>query len=255
MFLASVIKELNLIRDEQTLYRQENSKAVTSFLNRINQLQKMTNVVQQHGSLNQKFVHFERSKIELKSAVKEASRTLNSSSIRDAKFVLNETIDLVVNANCLGKINITKKSAVDCDQYEKELYTTQSALLNKTIPPVCYDNICIQHRKTIHLQNFDVHACVYRSEKIVVFGGVDGKSSTNEIKALDISNEQILAEFTSSEHIKQLAYDVESKHLFVSCYNSKLFALKFIDEFESEITIKKGSDEKNGDLCVFEGTL
>ncbi|XP_052076259.1 tripartite motif-containing protein 45-like [Mytilus californianus] len=252
--LVSVIKELNLIRDEQTLDCDKKLETVKTFLNRINQLQNMTNVVRQHGTLNQKFIHFERSKIELKSAVKEASRTLNSSSIGDAKFVLNETMNPVVNADCLGKINITKNSTVDCDQYEKEFYTRKSSLLDKTRPPLSYDNICLQHRKTIYLPGFSIYAFAYISEKTVIIGGHE-KSSSTIIKALDISNENILAEYSSSETIKRLEYDFETKSLFVSCNSSKLFSLKYVNEFNSKITIKKKAPSRNYDLCVFEGIL
>lgn len=197
------------------------------------------------------FIHFERSKCELKSATKDAIGALNTDSIEDVQFFLNGALIGVVNTDYLGKIDVTKQTAIQCDQYERRLKPT-SVLLD-TRPPLSFDNICLQHRKTIHLPGYSIMSCVYCSDRIVMLAGRE-KRSSYKIKAIDISNENILAEYKSSEEMKSLAYDFDSKFLFVSCIdNCKLFSLKFIDEFESEIIIT--NDDPIGSIVVFEGVL
>ncbi|VDH90060.1 Hypothetical predicted protein [Mytilus galloprovincialis] len=249
--LGAFMKELNLIQEEHDVSQEEKSESLKTFMNIINQLQDKSKIVGQHGTLNQMFIHFERSKCELKSATKDAISALNTDSIEDAKFVLNDTIIGVVNADYLGKIDVTKQTAIQCDQYERRLKPT-SVLLDTTRPPLSFDNICLQHRKTIHLPGYSIMSCVYCSDRIVMLAGRE-KISSYKIKAIDISNENILAEYSSSERIKRLAYDFDSKYLFVSCINYQLFSLKFINEFESEIVIK--NDDMIGSIMVFEGVL
>ncbi|CAC5391479.1 unnamed protein product [Mytilus coruscus] len=90
--LGVFMQELNLIQEEQDVSQKEKSESLKTFLNIINQLQDKSKIVGQHGSLNQMFIHFERSKCELKSAIKDTSSALNTDSIEDAQFVLNETL-------------------------------------------------------------------------------------------------------------------------------------------------------------------
>ncbi|CAG2252422.1 unnamed protein product [Mytilus edulis] len=142
--LGAFMKELNLIQEEHDVSQEEKSESLKKFMNIINQLQDKSKIVGQHGTLNQMFIHFERSKCELKSATKDAISALNTDSIEDAKFVLNDTIIGVVNADYLGKIDVTKQTAIQCDQYERRLKPT-SVLLDTTRPPLSFDNICLQH--------------------------------------------------------------------------------------------------------------
>ncbi|CAG2252436.1 unnamed protein product [Mytilus edulis] len=249
--LGAFMKELNLIQEEHDVSQEEKSESLKKFMNIINQLQDKSKIVGQHGTLNQMFIHFERSKCELKSATKDAIGALNTDSIEDVQFFLNGALIGVVNADYLGKIDVTKQTAIQCDQYERRLKPT-SVLLDTTRPPLSFDNICLQHRKTIHLPGYSIMSCVYCSDRIVMLACED--FSTHKIKAIDISNEHILAEYNSSEEMRSLAYDFDSKYLFVSCIdNFKLFSLKFVDEFESEIIIT--NDEPIGSIVIFEGVL
>ncbi|CAC5379135.1 unnamed protein product [Mytilus coruscus] len=75
--LGVLMKEMNLIQEEQDVSQEEKSESLKTFLNIINQLQDKSKIVGQHGSLNQMFMYFERSKCELKSAIKDTSSALN----------------------------------------------------------------------------------------------------------------------------------------------------------------------------------
>lgn len=56
---------------------------------------------------------------------------------------------------------------------------------------------------------FSINACVYILDKIVILSGKDG--SAGKIKDIDILNLNVLAEFSFSETMKRLEYDIESK--------------------------------------------
>lgn len=74
--------------------------------------------------------------------------------------------------------------------------------------------------------------------------------------AVDVSSGNIIDKHSLPKKVKRIAYDYESKSLFVSCYGSKLYRLEFIDKFNSLSTIKDDADNQcNGGVCVSKGIL
>ncbi|CAC5391478.1 unnamed protein product [Mytilus coruscus] len=85
--LALFIKGLNITREESENAFENKLKTFEKISNYFDKLQTTTKTVEEHGTLNQMFIHFEKSKVELKSVLKEASSVLNTSSISEAKLV------------------------------------------------------------------------------------------------------------------------------------------------------------------------
>ncbi|CAG2252433.1 unnamed protein product [Mytilus edulis] len=200
------------------------------------------------------FIHFEKSKTEVKFILTEATQILNTPSVREAKLKCNALLNQVRNVNLLGKLTLTQTNPSEMKEYVKQIFPQNCSLLKQTKPEICYGNITLKHNKTICLGDFNVHGGAFISDDVVVIGGNEGGSG-GLIKAINISNEKMICESTFKTTVKRLAYDFESKSLFASCYESMMFHC-LNKEFTSKIRLKDcGLGCNNGDICTFDGVL
>ncbi|XP_071127400.1 E3 ubiquitin-protein ligase TRIM45-like [Mytilus edulis] len=252
--LALFIKELNITREDVKHEFENKLKTGKKLLNHFDQLQHLTKTVKKKGTLAQMFIHFEKSKTELKSILAEATQVLNTPSICAAKLENSAILDKVEKVDRLGKLELTRTNPIEMNEYVKHIFPPNCLLLKKTQPQVCFRNIMLKHNKTIYLGDFNVHGGAFISDDVVVIGGNEG-GSNGSIKTINISNEKIICESTFKTTVKRLAYDFESKSLFVSCYESMLFHC-LNNEFTSKIRLKEcGLECNNGDICTFDGVL
>ncbi|CAC5423316.1 unnamed protein product [Mytilus coruscus] len=252
--LALFIKELNITREEHTHEFENKVKTFKKISNNFDQLQRVTKTVQKKGALFQMFIHFEKSKTELKSILAEATQILNTPSVREAKLQNSAILDQIENVDRLGKLELTRTNPIEMNEYIKQIFPPNCLLLKKTRPQICFRNITLKHNKTICLGDFNVHGGAFISDDVVVIGGKE-KNSDGLIKAINISIERIICKNIFTTTVKRLAYDFESKSLFVSCYESMLFRC-LNNEFTSKIRLKDRDLEcNNGDICIFEGVL
>ncbi|CAC5423321.1 unnamed protein product [Mytilus coruscus] len=152
----------------------------------------------------------------------------------------------------MGVLESIKTIPVEMNTYVKQLFPANSSVLSKTYPAICFENVILKHNKTIDLDGFDAYGGVFVSDEIVVIGGTE--KSVGKMKAINILNEKIVDEHTFSTTVKRLAFDFESESLFVSCYGSKLYRLKFVNVFEFKMNMKD-DDDYNGGICVSDGVL
>ncbi|XP_063413502.1 uncharacterized protein LOC134695942 [Mytilus trossulus] len=247
------IKELDITREDSEHAFDNKLKSLQKLSNYFDKLQCTTKTVQDHGTLNHMFIHYETSKTKLKSALTEASMILNVSSIRTARLDKSKKLDQVQRANDLGVLKLTRTIPKEMNTYIKQLFPTNSSLHSKTLPYSSFDSIILKHIKTIDINGFDVYGGVFVSDNVIVFGG-KADESAGKVKAIGIWNEKIIDECSLSTIVKRLTFDVESKSLFISCSDSKILRLKFASLFNSKITIKDGS-HFNGGLCILDRAL
>ncbi|CAC5423318.1 TRIM56 [Mytilus coruscus] len=251
--LALFIKELNITRDDSEHEFENKLKSLQKLSNHFDEFQCTAKTVQEHGTLNQIFIHFEKSKTELKSVLTEASPTLNTNSIFEAKLVINTKLDQVKNVYGLGLLELKKAIPIEMNAYVNQLLPPNSTVLSKTPPLSSFDNVILKHIKTIDLDDFDLYGGVFLSNEVIVSGGKDD-DSVGKLKAINISDERIVGECLVSAKVKRLTFDFESESLFVSCYYSKLFRLNFANVFYSAMKIKD-DNLRNGGICISEGVL
>ncbi|CAC5370054.1 unnamed protein product [Mytilus coruscus] len=254
--LAVFVNELNLTRDEHRMSNELKMDAFDIILSYIEQLQNASKTVEDHCNLNQIFIFIERSKTELKSVVREAREVINTDSINNAEFTLCKILERASDVSSLGEIKISRSTSIDSNEFARQLYPSQSILLDKSTDPLCCSTISLNHIKTVNFKGFAIYGCVFASETIVVLGGREACLGVQKgkIKALNISNGTITSEYSIEETVKSLSYDIESKLLFVSCYDSKLLSVRFAKDFNSQVNLKTMA--KNvGATCVFENNL
>ncbi|CAC5370050.1 unnamed protein product [Mytilus coruscus] len=251
--LALFIKGLNITREESENAFEDKMKTFEKISNYFDKLQTTTKTVEEHGTLNQMFIHFEKSKAELKSVLKEASSVLNTSSISEAKLVKSAKLGEVENIDGLIELKSIKTIPVEMSAYIKQLFPSDSSVLSKTSPAIGFENVILKHNKTIDLDGFDVYGGVFVSDEVIVIGG-KCEESIGKLKAINILNERIVDEHTFSTIVKRLAFDFESESLFLSCYRSKLYRLKFVDAFNSEMN-SKDINCRYGGICISDGVL
>ncbi|XP_076071970.1 uncharacterized protein LOC143043651 [Mytilus galloprovincialis] len=251
--LAVFIKRLVITREESENAFQNKVKTFEKLSNYFEKLHCKTKTVEKHGTLNQMFIHFEKSKAELKSLLTEASSVWNTSSISEAKLVKSAKLDQVENIDGLIELESFKTTPVEINAYVEQLLPSRSSLLSKTHPYRSFDSFVLKHTQTIDLDGFDVYGGVFVSDEVIVFGG-KVVESVGKLKAINFLNKRIVAESTFSTKLKRLAFDFESATLCVSCYGSKLYRLNFVNLFKSKINIKN-DDHNNGGICILDGIL
>ncbi|CAG2250650.1 unnamed protein product [Mytilus edulis] len=250
------IKKLNLTSDEQRLCSEEKIEVVDKLSRYIEQLQNVLKTVQDQCNLNQTFIFFEQTKAELESIVRDVKDVINITSVNNADFYFSKTLDLVASVDSLGDIEFSKSNSIDSDELTRQLYPSKSVLLDKSRPPLFYNNISFKHNKTVSLKGFTIYGCVFVSETEVVLGGSETCKDvlTGNIKTLDISTGNITSEYIIADIVKRLAYDFESASLFVSCDGSKFHYLKFVKDFRAHVNLERITKSVGG-TCVFEKNL
>ncbi|XP_076071357.1 uncharacterized protein LOC143042783 [Mytilus galloprovincialis] len=251
--LAVFIKRLGITREESENAFQNKVKTFEKLSNYFEKLHCTSKTVEEHGTLSQMFIHFEKSKVELKSVLTEASSVWNTSAISKAKLVKSAKLDQVENIDGLIELDLLKTIPVEINTYVEQLLPSDSSLLSKTHPYSSFDSIILKHIKTIDLNGFKVYGGVFVSDEIVVVGG-KVEESVGELKAVDILNEKIIDECSILAKVKRLAFDFESETLFVSCYGSKLYRLNFVNHFSPATNIKDDNNN-NGGMCLSNGIL
>ncbi|CAG2252415.1 unnamed protein product [Mytilus edulis] len=253
--LVLFIKGLNMTREESGNAFENKLKTFKKLSKYFDKLECTTKKVQEHGTLNQMFIHFEKSKAEIKSVLTEASSVLNTSSISEAKLVKGAKLDQVENIDGLFELESIKTVAVEMNAYVKQLLPSESSVFSKTHPFSSFDSIILKYVKAIDLNDFDVYSGVFVSDEVIVVGGQAAlKSSGGQIKNINILNGKIVEEYTYPTVVKRLTFDFESESLFVSCYESKLYHFKLMDVVSREIKIRDSS-QNNGGICTSDGIL
>ncbi|XP_063416460.1 E3 ubiquitin-protein ligase TRIM33-like [Mytilus trossulus] len=254
--LAVFVKELNLKREEQRVSSEEKMDAFDKLLSYIEQLQNASKTVEDHCNLNQTFIFFERSKTDIKAVVKESRDVINTESIDNAAFTFCKILEQASNVSSLGIIKFSRSISIERNTFDRQLYPSKSILLVKSMPPLCYDNISLKRTKSFSLKAFAIYGCVFASDTIVVLGGREACMGVQKgkVKVLDITNGSITSEYSIEETVKRLSYDIESKSLFISCYDSKLLSVKFAKDLNSPVNIKTMA-QNVGATCVFEKNL
>ncbi|VDI51975.1 tripartite motif-containing protein 2/3 [Mytilus galloprovincialis] len=251
--LASFIKGMNMYREESGNAFENKLKTFEKLSKYFDQLKCTTKNVQKHGTLNQMFIHFEKSKTEIKSGLTGASSVLNTSSISEAKLVKSAKLDQVENIEDIFELELIKTIPVDLNAYVKQLFPSGSSVLSKTDPLSSFDCILLKHIKTIALKGFDVYGGVFVSDEVIVAGGIV-EGFVGKIQAINLLDKRIVHEYPLPTLVKRLAFDFESKSLFLSCYGSKMYRFKVSNAFHSEMTIKD-NNQRNGGICIYDGTL
>ncbi|VDH90058.1 tripartite motif-containing protein 2/3 [Mytilus galloprovincialis] len=120
--LVLFLKEMNLTHNEQSFEFESKIKTYEKLLTHIETMQCVTKTVQEHGSLNQMFIHFEKSKSKAKSIVKEASQVLNTNLILEMKLNLCDTLTEVESVDSLGKMDFTSTTFIDIDEFTRDFF-------------------------------------------------------------------------------------------------------------------------------------
>ncbi|XP_063442717.1 probable E3 ubiquitin-protein ligase MID2 [Mytilus trossulus] len=250
------IKKLNLTRDEERLSSEEKLEAVDNLSGYIEQLQNVSKTVQDQCNLNQTFIFFEQSKAELKSVVRDVKYVIIKTSVNNAEFTFSKTLDQISSVDSLGDIEFSTSNPIDGDEFTRQLYPSKSILLDKSRPPLCYNNISFKRNKTVSLKGFTIYGCVFVSETEVVLGGSEIYKDvlTGNIKTLDISTGNITSEYIIADIVKRLAYDFESASLFVSCDGSKFHYLKLVNDVRAHVNLERITKSVGG-TCVFENNV
>ncbi|CAC5391473.1 unnamed protein product [Mytilus coruscus] len=95
ILLSSFLKELNISLDEQKAVFEGKLKTAENLLSCIISMMNTTKSVQDYGSINQKCIHFIRTKPELNSKIVETSKVLNEEAVEEVRFVIDNTIHQV----------------------------------------------------------------------------------------------------------------------------------------------------------------
>ncbi|XP_063416462.1 E3 ubiquitin-protein ligase TRIM33-like [Mytilus trossulus] len=251
--LALFIKGLNMSREESEDAFENKLKTFEKLSKYFDKLECTTKKVKEHGTLNQMFIHFEKSKIEIKSVLTGASSVLNTSSISEARLVKSAKLDQVENIDGLFELESIKTILVDHNAFVKQLFPSGSSVLSKTDPLSSFDCILLKHIKTIALKGFDVYGGVFVSDEVIVAGGIV-EGFVGKIQAINILDKRIVDEYILPTLVKRLAFDFESESLFLSCYGSNMYRFKFFNAFHSEMNIED-NNQRNGGICISEGTL
>ncbi|CAC5391476.1 unnamed protein product [Mytilus coruscus] len=185
--------------------------------------------------------------------ITQASSVLNTSLISEAKLVKSAKLDQVENIDGLIALESIKTIPVEMNKYIEQLFPSDSSVLSKTHPFSSFDSIILKYVKAIYLNGFDAYSGVFVSDEVIVVGGKVGKL-IGKLKAINISDERIVDECPVLAKVKRLTFDFKSESLFVSCSGSKLYRLKFVNVFNSQMKIKV-DNHRNGGICISDGLL
>ncbi|VDI43906.1 Hypothetical predicted protein [Mytilus galloprovincialis] len=106
VLLSSFLVELSITGDKHKSVSKGKLKTAENLLSSIVSLMNITKSVQDYGSLNQMFIHLNKSKYELKSKIEATNKILDAESVEEAIFALNEGLQQIEEEDMFGEVEV-----------------------------------------------------------------------------------------------------------------------------------------------------
>ncbi|XP_076109296.1 uncharacterized protein LOC143078270 [Mytilus galloprovincialis] len=241
--LVVFLKQLKIIEDKTQGDIDSKLDLVEKLLIRIKDFVSTTTFIRSYGSKTQLFVHLQKSKKDFNSEIENAVALLRQVNDVEASFLIENSLQNLMEMKSLGEIHITEKCSKSVLEYEAVISDYLCLSPSKT-----FDSIRLKKRNIVHHSGHALFGGMCISGQIMVL------CSSNKLIVTDILTGKIKTEFALPNIAKRITYDTENQTLYISCYNNCFYSVKFDQSFGKQ-TVLKYASPFNGGVSIHQNNL
>ncbi|XP_063418910.1 uncharacterized protein LOC134701707 [Mytilus trossulus] len=243
--LVVFLKELKMIEENTESKLNSKLDLVEKLLNRINDFVRTTTFIRSYGSKTQLFIHIQNSKQDFNSEIEKAIMLLWQTTGLEASFLIENTLQNVMEMKSLGEVHVTEKCSKSDIKYEGLVSDYFRVPTSKM-----FDSVHLKRKKTVTLYGHVLTGGMCISDQTMVLCS----HTLHKIIVVEISTGNIIAECVFSKNPKRLTYDTKNKTFYISFYGGFFYNVSFDQSFGKQTNIKKQSPY-NGGVCIHDNHL